>query len=116
MRYKLIIIYRIGLIVLVLALEGCLSGNSENLLPPASGKPGDIFLVIDSAKWAGELGAEIKKTFHADVKGLPRKEPLFKLIYINPLKLNSVLKNSKNMMKASKGRQMQGALRRMGLG
>ena len=25
-------------------------------------------------------------------------------------------KNSKNMMKASKGRQMQGALRRMGLG
>ena len=98
MRFKLMIIYRIGLIFLIIALEGCLSGNSENLLQPASGKPGDIFLVMDSAKWAGELGAEIKNTFQADVKGLPRKEPLFKLIYINPLKLNSVLKNAKNMI------------------
>ena len=75
-----------------------MSSNSENLLPPSSGKPGDIFLVMDSAKWAGELGAEIKKTFQAEVKGLPRKEPLFKLIYINPLKLNSVLRNAKNMI------------------
>jgi len=63
MRYKLLTIYRIELIFLIIAFEGCMSGNSENLLPPASGKPGDIFLVMDSAKWAGELGAEIKKHF-----------------------------------------------------
>jgi len=92
------IIYRIGLIFLIFSLEGCMSGNSENLLQPASGKPGDIFLVMDSAKWAGELGAEIKKIFQAEVRGLPREEPLFKLIYIDPLKLNSVLRNAKNMI------------------
>ncbi len=98
MKNKLMTINRIGLIFLIFSLEGCMSSNSEGLLQPASGKPGDIFLVMDSSKWAGELGAVIKNTFQAEVKGLPREEPLFKLVYINPLKLNSVLRNAKNMI------------------
>jgi hypothetical protein len=72
--------------------------DDKSLLPPARGESGEIVLTMDSAKWAGSLGEEIRNTFRAPFPGLIQDEPMFNLVYVDPDKLNSVLKNSKNLV------------------
>ncbi|GJM29518.1 MAG: DUF4837 domain-containing protein [Cyclobacteriaceae bacterium] len=72
--------------------------DDKALLPPATGESGEIVLVMDSAKWMGPLGDEIRNTFRAPFPGLIQDEPVFNLVYVDPDKLNSVLRNSKNMV------------------
>jgi hypothetical protein len=74
--------------VFVLLAFSC-SDNKEDkrYLPKATGKPGDVILVMDSVQWKGELGAEVRKIFRALVPGLPQEEPMFNLIWVHPARL-----------------------------
>lgn len=84
---------------IVLVFASCGDGKKETaLLPKASGKPGEMIIVMDSGQWKGELGDAIKNTFQAEVPGLPRQEYLFKVNRVEPAKLNSVLKTVKNLV------------------
>ncbi len=74
------------------------SGSSQSTLPVARGASGEILLVMDSTAWRGPLGDEIRLTFMESLPGLPLPEPYFDLRYVNPLKLNSVLRSAKNMV------------------
>ncbi|MEM6523010.1 MAG: DUF4837 family protein [Bacteroidota bacterium] len=73
-------------------------GGNSKLLPKATGRAGEMILVIDSAQWAGELGSALKETFREEVKGLPREEYLFKVNRVDPRKLNDLLKGVKNLV------------------
>jgi len=84
-------------ILLFIIMMACTS-QPGSLLPQSSGSFGEIILTMDSAKWRGALGEEIRETFMSSVEGLPRDEPLFSLKYVNPLKLNSLLKSARNMI------------------
>lgn len=53
---------------------------------------------MDSAAWQGTLGDELRQTFMEAMPGLLRNEPYFDLRYVDPFKLNSVLRSAKNMM------------------
>lgn len=86
------------LAVIFWSCESNSSRRSKGLLPPASGKAGDIIVVMDSAKWKGEIGEKIKEIFRAEVGGLPREESMFKLNYVDPRKMNDVLKSVKNLI------------------
>jgi len=72
--------------------------DDKTFLPRATGGSGEIILVMDSAKWAGELGEEIRNTFRAPFPGLIQGEPIFDLVYVEPDKFNSVLRNSRNLI------------------
>ncbi|QSE97495.1 DUF4837 family protein [Fulvivirga lutea] len=86
-------------LTLSIILLSCGDGKKEvALLPKASGKPGEMIVVMDSAQWKGALGDAVKETFQAEVKGLPRQEYLFKLNRVEPTKFNSVLKTVKNLL------------------
>lgn len=61
--------------------------DSSQYLPKATGKPGDLILVMDSVQWRGELGAEVRRIFRAPVVGLPQEEPMFNLIWVHPARL-----------------------------
>ena len=78
-------------------LAACVEPGSENL-PPSSGRPGDIFLIMDSAQWKGPLGRTLDSVFSAEMEGLPRKEAIFHMRWIDPRKLNSVLKQRRNLI------------------
>jgi hypothetical protein len=67
-------------------------------LPPASGISGDMYLVMDSVQWKGPLGKTIDSLFTADMRGLPRDEAIYNMLWIDPRKLNFVLKQRRNLI------------------
>ncbi len=88
--------------------------TSQSTLPVARGTNDEVLLVMDSTAWQGELGDELRLTFRAAMPGLPQAEPYFDLRYVDPFKLNSVLRSAKNILfvttldnKTAAGRRMQ---------
>ena len=71
---------------------------NERLLVEASGKPGELFVVMDSIQWKGELGELIKSAVVSNVPGLPQNEPYFKVHYIDPTQFKSFLRNVTNIL------------------
>ncbi|MCA6078074.1 DUF4837 family protein [Fulvivirga sedimenti] len=71
---------------------------SKAMLPPASGRPGEMIIVMDSTQWSGELGETLRGTFAADVPGLPRDEAMFKMNRVEPSKMTRILKMVKNLV------------------
>ena len=69
----------------------------ENL-PGATGKPGDMIIIMDSIQWKGELGNQLRKIFKPEVPGLPRDEPLFDVIYVYPRKGYTLLTQIRNLV------------------
>ncbi len=74
------------------------SKKSEGMLAEGSGRPGEMILVMDSAKWAGPLGDAIRATFRTSIEGLPRDEYSFDVNHVDPRKLNHILKAVKNLV------------------
>ncbi len=91
--------YLFAFLVAIFALASCSNEKGTNL-PPATGLSGDVFLVMDSAQWKGPLGAVIDSLFRIEMEGLPRKEYMFKMRWIDPRKLNYVLKQRRNVIYA----------------
>ena len=85
------------LITSFLILFACADKEGKNL-PPSSGKTGDIFLIMDSTQWKGPLGDVLDSLFNAEMEGLPRKESIFHIRWIDPRKLNYVLKQRRNLI------------------
>lgn len=84
-------------VLFIVVIAACTEPGSENL-PPASGRSGDIFLIMDSVQWKGPLGKTLDSIFSAEMEGLPRKESIFHMRWIDPRKLNFVLKQRRNLI------------------
>lgn len=83
-------------------------------LPMAQGKEREVFLVIDSATYAGEVGEILRDIYASPVPGLLKDEPWFKLRTINPLAMTETLRRQANMIfvttldsDSRQGRKMQ---------
>lgn len=89
-------------LIISIAFISCTSSTSgkkdESLMSMARGKSGEVILVMDSTKWEGELGDAVRNIFMSSVEGLPRPESHFTIRYVDPRKLNDVLKGVKNMI------------------
>ncbi len=85
------------LLLFSIILSACSDKDGQNL-PPSSGRTGDIFLIMDSTQWKGPLGEVMDSLFSAEMEGLPRKEPIFHMRWIDPRKLNFVLKQRRNLI------------------
>jgi len=88
----------IVLFIIALIFSSCESWLGEQAMPQGRGESGEIILVIDSARWAGNIGKELRLTFRELVDGLPRDEPLFDLRQIVPTDFKGILKNPKNLV------------------
>lgn len=87
--------------VILIILSACGGGSGESSsesLPIARGAAGELLLVMDSTLWQGELGDELRETLLQAMPGLPQPEPYFSVKYVNPFKLNKVLRSAKNML------------------
>lgn len=92
MKFRLLFFFAYTLL-----LFACADKDGKNL-PPSSGRTGDIFLIMDSTQWKGPLGDVLDSLFNAEMVGLPRKESIFHIRWIDPRKLNFVLKQRRNLI------------------
>ena len=74
------------------------SDQGKKFMTSAKGSLGEIILVMDTAEWKGALGDEIRETFDFYIPGLPRNEKMYDVHYVDPDKLNNVLKGARNMV------------------
>lgn len=86
-------------VVVVVLLSSCAGKGGENL-PPATGLSGDMYLIMDSIQYKGPLGKVIDSLFSLEVQGLPRKESIYHMRWIDPRKLNFILKQRRNLIYA----------------
>ncbi|MDW7694669.1 DUF4837 family protein [Flammeovirgaceae bacterium SG7u.111] len=86
--------------VFLLILGSCNKKQKKaaGLLPSAKGDKGEIILVMDTARWNGPLGDELRKIFLSRVPGLPQPEPMFTVRAIDPFKFSSFLTQHKNLL------------------
>ena len=87
-------------IILLFSIIGfsCDGWLADKSLPKARGESGEIVLVLDSGRWAAEIGTELRQTFRELVDGLPRDEPMFDLRHIVPYDFKGILKQAKNLV------------------
>ncbi len=87
-----------GVFFLILLVSCDKEALNERLLPEAQGKPGELFIVMDSIQWKGDLGQALRNILLTSVPGLPQDEPSFKIHYIEPTKFKSFLKQVTNIL------------------
>lgn len=90
----------IGLIILSAILYSCGGDGAgiDSTKPRARGSIGEIILVIDSTKYAGPVGDELKDIFEADLPGMIRSEAIFNVHQVDPRAMTRMLKMSTNLI------------------
>lgn len=73
-------------------------GDSENMLPKASGASGELMIFIDTSLINTALGKEIQNIFSSTQPGLLQGERRFRTNYIDPLKINRFIKMHTNLV------------------
>ena len=83
---------------LMIVLLGAACGSDQKNLPLAKGQVGDLYVVIDSAQQKGPIGSLLDSILASDMPGLPRKEPVFNIHWIDARRLNYILKERRNIV------------------
>ena len=86
----------LALLTFVLLATAC-SSDKKNLAL-AKGMPGDLYVVMDSTQRKGELGQLLDSILGAEMQGLPRKESIFNIHWVDARRLNYILKERRNMI------------------
>lgn len=94
---KLICILLLSLGTFLLSCDQKEGQNNSNLAL-ARGGVGEIILVMDSASWRNEVGEALRSIFREPIPGLPQEEPMYTLRHVNPLAMNDVLRNARNLI------------------
>lgn len=84
------------LLTIVVLAAAC--GSDTKNLSQAKGVPGDLYIVMDSAQRKGKIGTLLDSILGTDMAGLPRKESIFKLHWVDARRLNYILKERRNMI------------------
>lgn len=81
----------------IISLFACDEMN-ETILPDATGKPGDLLVVIDTSYYNNQLGDTIKSIFSVPQEGLPQREPLFNLISLPVKNFATIFQTTRNII------------------
>ncbi|MHA7130757.1 DUF4837 family protein [Algoriphagus namhaensis] len=89
----------LGVALFSLLLISCDSADRpDSTKPKARGEIGEIILAIDSTKWAGPIGDELRDIFLQDIPGMIRSESMFNVHRVDPRAMNRMLKMSNNIV------------------
>lgn len=82
----------------LLGLLSCTDQVKRDFMPVARGEADEIILVMDSTQWNSELGNTIQGMYQEYYRVLNQDEYKFSLNKVNPLKMNAVFENAKNLI------------------
>ncbi len=74
-------------------------GDNSNLWPSATGKPGEMLLIVDENKWDSPVGDSLKEVFKREVYGLPQSEPMFDIIQIPNKAFSKLFETHRNIVR-----------------
>ncbi|NBC84245.1 MAG: DUF4837 family protein [Bacteroidetes bacterium] len=99
-KYRVKISLIATIIVAVALLSGCKNASKDKkpLLPPVTGKPGDITLVIDQRYWESDMGDSLKSVFYREIYGLPAPEPQYDLMQVPHEAFSNLYKKTRNIL------------------
>lgn len=94
------------LLVFVTVLVSACNGKSGNqtgggksiLMPPASGRPYELLVVINQDMWERPAGRALYNVLDKDVPGLPQSERSFRIMFTDPSNFDSTLKLVRNII------------------
>ena len=87
-----------------LLLTGFLSScNFDSVKPSASGKPGELIIVIDSTLWKNEAGKTLNDSLRMAIPGLPQEEPCLTAVTIHPSQFKNLLQHHRNVLMVETG-------------
>lgn len=89
--------------ILVIFIHSCSSSsNSSNALVSfASGRPGDLLLVMENEDYQSPAGLAIAEVLQASMPSMPQDEPIMTLSFVNPKNLNGNLRTTRNILIAN---------------
>jgi hypothetical protein len=90
------IAYTVFILLMVISCKN--KDANKRYLPNATGKAGELLIVIESEHWASNLGDSLKYTLAQSQIALPQPEPLFTLINIPPDAFNNIFKLHRNIL------------------
>ncbi|KAB2859796.1 MAG: DUF4837 family protein [Flavobacteriales bacterium] len=71
---------------------------NEKVLPRASGKSGNLLVVVDSFYWNNKTGEAIMQAFAKEQEGLPQREPIFDIIQLPRQHFAQIFKTNRNII------------------
>ncbi len=85
-------------LLFIIVLSSIIHGCDESILSDATGKNGELIVVVDTSLWNGEVGKLIRDSISPDFPGLPQNEPLFRLIQVESSEFKSILRSHRNVL------------------
>lgn len=76
---------------------GC-DQNRNQVLPKSTGKPLEMIVVADSVVWFSGLNDAVESVFLAEHPGLPQREPLFSLYFIDKRHFEQIFKTTRSIL------------------
>lgn len=90
-----------AVLLALLLVAGCKTKDNKEkgtYLPSSRSSEAEVILVMDSAKWHGNLGEAVVKTFASQIPGLPQPEPYFSLKHVRASAFKSLFKQAANII------------------
>lgn len=88
-----------------MALLGACSVSSDEpakrFLGPSGGDQGEVLVVMDSNKWVGPIGEQLRSIMSAPIPGTPQGEPYFSLRYVDARLFDGLLRKHRNLLLVS---------------
>lgn len=81
-----------------LSFTACKEDLNSNIKTEATGRAGEIMVVLDDNKWKGEIGDSIFNTLSAPFEILPQDESVFKVMHVNPNAFKTLLRKHRNIL------------------
>jgi hypothetical protein len=87
------------LIIILFAFLVVSCGTTDRpRLPAASGKAGEMLVIMNKTRWEGYSGDLIRKVFSSHVPMLPQAEPQFNLFQIEPAAFATLFETHRNIL------------------
>jgi len=96
------VIYLLAGILLIPVLSGC-KNSGKISLPPCTGKPGEVVLVLADDLYKGAIGDTLVRILTIDEPALPQTgmegaESMFDLVHIPPAAFTNIIKPARNLI------------------
>lgn len=87
-----------AIILGIIFISSCKNGHSSGLMSNATGRPGDVLLVMSNEDYNSAAGVAISEVLQESAPSLPQDEPMFQVSYVTPKGLKGNLKTVRNII------------------